>query len=325
MKNPHLSLGLIFEDATQFRKAVVMHFMINGYGDVHFPRNEKFKVDAVCKEGCPWFVKCGKMCNSNNMQIKKILDHHTCDRLRKNRNMKQSWLTEQYLERIQLNPTWPVESFMDTIEAEWDHGCFKMKAYRAMSVAMKIIEGKHVDQYTRLWDFAEEIKKTNPRSTVNIKLDEGRFQRFYMCLGACKEGFKHGCISLISLDGCHLKSQHESKLLVAVGIDPNDETWVIAYAVVKMENKDSWIWLLEILVEDIRIVDQHGWTFINDKQKGLIPAFLAVFPDYHHRFCVRHLYTNYREQFKGKALNDALWAVAKTTTIPHFKKNHGGA
>ncbi|XP_068319782.1 uncharacterized protein [Pyrus communis] len=37
-------------------------------------------------------------------------------------------------------------------------------------------------------------------------------------------------------------------------------------------------------------------------------------------FCVRHLYTNYREQFKGKALKDALWAVAKTTTIPHFRR-----
>ncbi|KAB2604938.1 hypothetical protein D8674_036869 [Pyrus ussuriensis x Pyrus communis] len=200
MKNPYLSLGLIFRDDAQFRKAVVMHSMINGYED----------------------------------------------------------------------------SFMDIIEAEWNHGYFKMKAYRAMAAAMKIIEGKHVDQYTRLRDFAKEIYKTNPRS-------------------ACKEGFKHGCRPLIGLDGCHLKSQHGGQLLVV-------------------------IWFLEILAEDIGIVDQHGWTFINDKQKGLIPAFLVVFPDCHHRFCVHHLYINYREQFKGKALKDALWAVAKTTTIPHFRR-----
>ncbi|KAB2610748.1 hypothetical protein D8674_018780 [Pyrus ussuriensis x Pyrus communis] len=72
MKNPYLSLGLIFRDAAQFKKAVVMHSMINGYEDVYFPRNEKFKVDATCKEGCSWLVKYGKMCNSNNIQIKKI-------------------------------------------------------------------------------------------------------------------------------------------------------------------------------------------------------------------------------------------------------------
>ncbi|KAM1234908.1 hypothetical protein ACFX2J_004434 [Malus domestica] len=46
MKNPHLYLGLIFRDAAQFKKAVVMHSMINGYGDVHFPRNEKFKASS---------------------------------------------------------------------------------------------------------------------------------------------------------------------------------------------------------------------------------------------------------------------------------------
>ncbi|KAB2628859.1 hypothetical protein D8674_033654 [Pyrus ussuriensis x Pyrus communis] len=210
MKNPHLSLGLLFRDATHFKKPVVMHSIINGYEDVHFPRNEKFKVDATCKE------------------------------------------------------------------AEWKHCCSKMN--------MKIIEGKHAEQYIRLWDFAEEIKMTNPGSTVKIKLDEGRFQMMYLCLGACKESFKHGYRPLIGLD------------------DPNDETWVIAYSVVEIENKDSWTWFLEIL------------------QKGLIPVFLAVFPDCHHKFCVQHLYTNYREQFKGKALKEALWVVAKTTTIPHFRR-----
>ncbi|KAM1300064.1 hypothetical protein ACFX2H_011283 [Malus domestica] len=158
MKNPHFSLGLIFRDVAQFKKAVVMHSMINGYGNVYFPRNEKFKVDAACKDGCPWLVKCWKMCNSNSMQIKKILDHHTC--------------------------------------AKWKHGCSKMKAYRAITTAMKIIE-----------------------------------------------------------DGCHLKSQHVGQLFIAVGIDPNDETWVIAYAVVEMENKGSWIWFLEILAEDLGIIN----------------------------------------------------------------------
>ncbi|KAM1837742.1 hypothetical protein FF1_019582 [Malus domestica] len=46
MKNPHLSLGLIFRDSAQFIKAVVIHSIINGYGDVHFPQNEKFKVSS---------------------------------------------------------------------------------------------------------------------------------------------------------------------------------------------------------------------------------------------------------------------------------------
>lgn len=42
--------------------------------------------------------------------------------------------------------------------------------------------------------------------------------------------------------------------------------------------------------------------------------------DCHHRFCVRHQYTNYRDLFKGKTLNDTLWVAAKTTTIPHLRR-----
>ncbi|KAB2622173.1 hypothetical protein D8674_024355 [Pyrus ussuriensis x Pyrus communis] len=155
----------------------------------------------------------------------------------------------------------------DALE-KWNHGCTKRKAYRALDRALRIIEGKHAEQYTKLWDFAEEVKKTNPGSTVKVKLDRGRFQRIYVCLGACKEGFKSGCRPLIGLDGCHLKSLYGGQLLCAVGIDPNDETWVIAYAVVEMENKSSWIWFLELLAVDVGIVNQGGWTFISDQQKG---------------------------------------------------------
>ncbi|KAB2601156.1 hypothetical protein D8674_002161 [Pyrus ussuriensis x Pyrus communis] len=242
MKNPTLTLGLVFRDHVQFKRAVIMYSLVNGYGEIHFPRNEKLKVTAKCAKGCHW---------------------------------------------------------KSTVESEWNHGCGKRKAYRALDRVLKIIEGKHAEQYTKLWDFADEVRKTNPGSTMKIKLDRGRFQRIYS-----------GCRPLIGLDGCHLKSVRGGHLLCVVGIDPNDETWVIVYAVVEMENKSSWIWFLELL----------GWTFISDQQNGLIPAFQKVISNSHHRFCVRHLYTNFKNLFKGKTLKDALWSVARATTVPHFKK-----
>ena len=104
--------------------------------------------------------------------------------------MKSPLLTDLYMDKIKRNPTWHVDSFLATVESEWNHSCTKRKAYRALDRALKIIEGKHAEQYTKLWDFAEEVKKTNPGSTVKVKLDRGRFQRIYVCLGACKKGFK---------------------------------------------------------------------------------------------------------------------------------------
>ena len=58
--------------------------------------------------------------------------------------------------------------------------------------------------------------------------------------------------------------------MTAVGIDPNNQMFPFAYAVVEAELKDSWVWFLELLVEDLNIEEQYGWTFISDQQKVMI-------------------------------------------------------
>ncbi|VVA38461.1 PREDICTED: transposon, partial [Prunus dulcis] len=131
-----------------------------------------------------------------------------------------------------------------------------------------------------------------------------KFQRLYVCLGAAKEGFKAGCRSIIGLDWCFLKSVYVGQLLTDVGIDANNETWVIAYVVVESECKESWIWFLELLVKDCQIVNQFGFTFISDKQKDLLPTFEQVVPNCDHRFYARHLFSNYSVFFKAKSLRD---------------------
>ncbi|KAH7833745.1 hypothetical protein Vadar_009318 [Vaccinium darrowii] len=37
------------------------------------------------------------------------------------------------------------------------------------------------------------------------------------------------------------------------------------------------------------------------------------------RFCVRHLYNNFKGNFKGLALKDIMWKAAKASTVPSFK------
>ena len=155
----------------------------------------------------------------------------------------------------------------------------------------------------------EEVRRTNPGTTIFMKVEDGtmekgehRFERLYVCLQACKEGFKAGCRKLIGIDGCHLKGPHEGMLLAAIGVDANNCMFPIAYAMVEGENKKSWTWFLESLRQDLCIGNQHEWTFISDKQKGLFPAFEYVLPYVHHRFCVMHLHANFkRDGYKGNA------------------------
>ncbi|WJX95630.1 hypothetical protein P8452_76924 [Trifolium repens] len=74
----------------------------------------------------------------------------------------------------------------------------------------------------------------------------------------------------------------------------------------------------DIIVEDY--VDRPMWpTYLQDihfhfrPTKGLLPAMEEFLPGVEHRFCVRHLYNNFRKRFPGKRLKELMWKAAKAS------------
>lgn len=142
-----------------------------------------------------------------------------------------------------------------------------------------------------------------------------------MSLDACKRGFLAGCRPIICLDGCHVKSKFGGQLLTVVGMDPNDCIYPIAFAIVEVESFVTWKWFLKTLKADLQIDNTFPWTIMTDKQKGLIPVVKQVFPDSEHRFCVRHLYANFNEKYKGEILKKQLWACARSSSVQQWTRN----
>ncbi|XP_034229322.1 uncharacterized protein LOC117638292 [Prunus dulcis] len=169
----------------------------------------------------------------------------------------------------------------------------------------------------------EQLKIANEGSTVKIKTQivkgETVFQRIYVCLVAYKKGFLEGCRPVIGVDGCHLKGPYPGQILTTVGVDGNNGYFPVAYAVVDIESKDSWIWFFNLLIEDLGITNEKAWVVISDKQKGLVPAIERVLPTAEHMMCVRHLYSNFRASYIGLALKHILWAAARATTVPWWE------
>ncbi|XP_062073818.1 uncharacterized protein LOC133778028 isoform X2 [Humulus lupulus] len=196
--------------------------------------------------------------------------------------------------------------------------------YRAKKVATEILEGSVKEQYAILEDYCNQIRATNPGSTAILKTriegDKRYFERVYICLQACKEGFNRGCRPLIGVDGCFLKGYCKGMLLAAIGIDAVNAMFPIAYAVVEKENKSSWTWFLELVKEDLQIQNPQSFCMLSDRQKGLEKALEKLFEGAEIRFCVRHLHANFKKDYPGLLLKQMLWAAARATTKEEWRR-----
>ncbi|WVZ00607.1 hypothetical protein V8G54_026676 [Vigna mungo] len=266
-------VGTFFAEKKEFMDAIRTYALSNGR-NMKFIKNDKKRIIVKCLGGkgkCNWYAYCAFRIDVNAWQLRKVVDTHSCSRDFNVKLMTSKWLSERMEKSVRENPSMKVMDIRDKVTRKWNVGISRNMAFRARAMAKDKIEGSFHEQYRRLYDYGHELLKTNPGSTVQIKVDniigEVIFQRFYACLKACKDSFV-SCRPIVGLDGCFLKTKYGGELLTAVGRDGNEQMLPIAYAVVEVENKESWTWFLELLIEDLGGKDVcAGITFISDQQK----------------------------------------------------------
>ncbi|CAI9282040.1 unnamed protein product [Lactuca saligna] len=112
---------------------------------------------------------------------------------------------------------------------------------------------------------------------------------------------------------------HRGQLLAAMGRDENNHIFPIAWAVVAVENKETWKWFLDLLLDDIEMGIGHGLTLISDQHTGLVEVVKERVPAAEHRQCARHIYANFKKRFKGEQYRKLFWAADASTTQPKFE------
>ncbi|XP_075093697.1 uncharacterized protein LOC142173017 [Nicotiana tabacum] len=326
---PVLALELTFENKHEFKYAVLTH-EVNEGKYIKWCKNDNSRVKANYGHlDCKWEILASRMHRDRTFQIRTYNPTHDCKIWNhRNRAITSSYIAQRYLKAISSNRSWAIGAFRDHVSVELRVQVTLSQCRRAKKKALALIDGDINAQYKVLWNYCNEIRRTNPNTSVYMKFVENevpdkpkRFQRIYICFSGCKEGFKSGCRRIIGVDGCWLKGpMYETQLLTVVGLDPNNNIFPIAYAVVEKERKESWEWFLNYLKLDLDIDDDGTWTFMSDKQKGLIEAFNEVLPYVTHRFCVRHLHNNFkRARFSSISLRNALWKATKATTVKWFE------
>lgn len=320
-------LGQVFASINDFYDAVKSYGIYNMYG-LKFVRKDKKRCRVKCVDKCPWLIFCSKIGNSETYKVKTFVDNHNCQKEEVGGKFADTkWLGNMVIEDFRNHPKITGEELKALIAEKYKITISISKAYRVRDHTQELLDGNVVEQYSRLAYFCEELIKTNPGSTVELSAPKhgqnssSRFDRIYICIDGCRKGFLDGCRPLIALDGCHLTGYYRGQLLAAVSLDGNNGLFVIAYAVVASETKDTWQWFLKKLLNDIgqQSILGERWTFISDQGKGLVPALDNVYPSRYHRFCVRHMYSNFQKKWKDEHVRSLFWSAAKSTTRNKFE------
>ncbi|GJV82248.1 transposon protein, mutator sub-class [Tanacetum coccineum] len=131
----------------------------------------------------------------------------------------------------------------DSIKAQFELEVTRSQCKRAKAIVIKGLEKDVLHEYRKLNDYARALVDTNPRSSVDIEIEQ------------------------IGLDGCFLKGVVKGMLLTAVGKDPNNQMFLVAWAIVQIELESFWTMFLKRLIVDIKTQDEDEWTFMSDKKK----------------------------------------------------------
>jgi hypothetical protein len=113
-------------------------------------------------------------------------------------------------------------------------------------------------------------------------------------------------------------------MLIAIGVNGNNQLLPVAFAFVESENTDSWFWFLE-RVKLAVVRDRENVCLIHDHHAGILRAILDLqegyveteeppkWRDVRSRWCMRHIGANFFRQFKNNHLMDMFKRLCKET------------
>ncbi|XP_010497245.1 PREDICTED: uncharacterized protein LOC104774311, partial [Camelina sativa] len=269
------SLRQVFATGQDFKDNVI-RYVLKTRRNVVFDRWERIALGARCKgKGCGWQIYCSIEKPIQKWMVKTYYDEHTCHPVGRCEIIRSPVVADLFLEDIRRDPEMSAPEIKDEMKRRYNIIITPSQSQSARRRAFSKLQDECNAQFSRLRDYQYQLTKTMPGSTVEINTrtrDDGldEFYQIYICFEPLRTSWKKNCRPIIGLDGTFLKHNIQGTLLTAVGRDPNNQIYPIAWAVVSGENHDNWEWFIHKLKVDLDLGDGENITMISDMHTSII-------------------------------------------------------
>ncbi|KAL0429219.1 UNVERIFIED_CONTAM: hypothetical protein Sradi_0547900 [Sesamum radiatum] len=279
-----LDVGMLFKNKEALIEAVKDHSARHARREYYVTESSKTKWKVLCKHSTPGQVKC--------------------------------------------NPTFAIKHVIQTVKDHTGYDIPYQKAWYSLKMAREIVYGTWESSVQKLPKYMGAVQKYNPGTIVEWKHKAlhptGAYVIGYVfwAFKPCIEGFKF-CRNIISVDGTHLYTRYKHKMLIAATMDGNQQVLPLAFAIVDDESYASWKWFLQQLSRHV-IRGRRGVCLISDRHAGIIKAVNEssefVPPNGVHRYCLRHVCSNFNSHHKNIVLKDLCWRAGSEYQIRKFNR-----
>lgn len=321
-----LSLRQTFSSGEEFKKQVIS-YILKTRRNVVYDRWEKTKIGARCNgKGCPWRIYCSVDTPLNRWMVKVYENKHICHPTGRCKTIKAPVIADLMLEAMRKNPDMSGPMIQEEMRNRYNIIITVPQSQNARRMTLDKLQAECNEQFSRLRDYVVELKRSNIGTITEINttrnLNGGHvFSSFYVCFDALRIAWKQNCRPIIGLDGTFLKHSLQGMLLTAIGRDPNNQVFPIAWGVVSGESNDNWQWFIHRLKEDLALGSGEQTTIISDMHRGLIHGVAVELPRAEHRACARHVYSNLKKNHKSDMLKPLFWRIASSYNEPDFDRN----
>lgn len=177
-------------------KDAIREYAIKNSLAIRYIKNDKLKVRVACAEGCPFLLYARAMADKVTFKVKTLNANHDCALVFNNPRLDSTWLSKKYINKFRYDTNLSKSTFVELVQDDCMSSVSNMQFYRARKKTLNVIRGSIEEQYQLLEDHCDQLLRSNVGSPVKLKTKLRKkarvFESIYICLAACREGFKAG-------------------------------------------------------------------------------------------------------------------------------------